>query len=109
MFQPTMVYSDFLIKENVFSRGQFSSQYNERPTWISLTVLTIFEWSEVSTITVRSMKKYYMTIFHNKETKRTHFHCLPWMLAGSSGIVKVGGCVYQEVFKKQLLIVRRSS
>ena len=28
------------------------------------------------------------------------------MLARSSGIVKVGGCVYQEVFKKQLLIIK---
>ena len=36
-------YSDFLIKENVFSRGQFSSQYNERSTYINLTFLTIFE------------------------------------------------------------------
>ena len=28
------------------------------------------------------------------------------MLARSSGIVKVGGCVYQEVFKQQLLIIK---
>ena len=28
------------------------------------------------------------------------------MLARSSGIVKVGGCVHQEVFKKQLLIIK---
>ena len=28
MLQSTMVYSDFLIKENVFSREQSSSQYN---------------------------------------------------------------------------------
>ena len=28
------------------------------------------------------------------------------LLAGSSGIVKVGCCVYQEVFKKQLLIIK---
>ena len=28
------------------------------------------------------------------------------MLAGSSGMVKVEGCVYQEVFKKQLLIIK---
>ena len=48
-----MVYSDFLIKKNVFSRGQF----------------------QVDTI------KIYIDKF------------------------KVGGCVYQEVFKKQLLII----
>ena len=28
------------------------------------------------------------------------------MLARSSGMVKVGGCVYQEVFMKQLLIIK---
>ena len=47
--------------------------------------------------------KFYITIFHNKDAKRSYFHCFPWMLARSSGIVKVGGCVYQEVFEKQLL------
>ena len=52
-----MVYSDFLIKENVFFQGQFSSQYNKRSTWTSLTFLTIFEQNDVSNITVRRMKK----------------------------------------------------
>ena len=33
----------FLIKENVFSRGQFASQYNKKSTQISLTFLTIFK------------------------------------------------------------------
>ena len=42
--------------------------------------------------------------FHNKGAKRSHFHYFPYMIARSSGIVKVGDCVYQEVFKKQLLI-----
>ena len=45
-------------------------------------------------------------IFHNKDAKRSHFHCFPWMLAGSCGMVKVGSGVYQEVFKKQLLIIK---
>ena len=106
MFQPTMVYSDFLIKENVFSRGQFSSQYNKRSAQISLPFLTIFESGELSTITVRSMKKSYITIFHNKDANRSHFRCFPQMLPRSFGMVKVGGCVYQEVFKKQLLIIK---
>ena len=52
------------------------------------------------------MKKSYTTIFYNKDTKRSHFHCFPKMLARSSGIVKAGGCVYQKVFKKQLLIIK---
>ena len=30
MFQPIMVYSDFLIKENIFTQGQFLSQYNKK-------------------------------------------------------------------------------
>ena len=46
-----------------------------------------------------------MTIFHNKDTK-THFRCFPQMPARLPGIVKVGGCVYQEVFEKQLLIIK---
>ena len=54
------------------------------------------------------MKKSYVTIFHNKDAKRSGFHCFRKMLAGSSGIVKVGPCVYQEVFKKQLLIIKVS-
>ena len=56
MFQLTMVYSDFIIKGNVFSRGQVSSQYNKRSTKISLNFLAIFEQRELSTITVESEK-----------------------------------------------------
>ena len=42
-----MVYSDFLIKENVCSRGQFSSQHNERSTYITFNFYYHFrtEWS----------------------------------------------------------------
>ena len=62
----------------------------------------------MSTITVGSMKKSYVMIFHNKDVKRSHFYCFSEMLARSSGIVKARGCVYQEVFKKQLLIIKMS-
>ena len=77
MFQPTMVYSDFLIKENVFSRGQFSSQYNNRFTWISLTFLTLFEQSEVSTVTERSMKKIVHNDFSQQRRKEKSLSLLP--------------------------------
>ena len=97
MFQPTMVYFDFLIKENVFFRGQFSSQYNKRSTKISLTFLAIFEQSEVSTITVRSMKKILRDDFLQKRHKEKSLSLLPQMLARSSGIVKVGGCLSRSV------------
>ena len=39
--------------------------------------------------------KSYIMIFHNKDAK---------MLASSSGIVKVGGCVYQEVFRSRATV-----
>ena len=84
MFQPTMVYSVFLIKENV---GSF--KYNIiKSTQIILTFLIIFEWSKVSTINVRNMKKSYKMIYHNKDAKGSHFRCLPRMLARSSLIIK---------------------
>ena len=51
-------------------------------------------------------EKTQMMIFHNKDAKKSHFHCFPKMQARSSGMVKVEGCVYQEVFKKQLLIIK---
>ena len=43
-------------------------------------------------------------IFHNKDAK-SHFYYFPQMQAGLSGMVKVGGCVYQKVSTKQLLII----
>ena len=30
MFHPMVVYSDFLIKENIFTWGQFLSQYDKK-------------------------------------------------------------------------------
>ena len=68
MLQKTMVYSDFLIKENVFPREQFSSQYNKRSAKISLTFLTIFEKTEVFTITIQNRKK----ILHNDFSQQRH-------------------------------------
>ena len=44
-------------------------------------------------------------ILHNKDAKKSHFHCFPYMWARYV-MVEVGGCVYQEVFKKQLLIIK---
>ena len=78
MFQPTMAYSDFLIKENIFSRVQFSSQYNKRSTQVSLTFLTIFEQSEVSTITVQSMKKILHNDFSQQRRKEKSLSLLPF-------------------------------
>ena len=51
------------------------------------------------------MKKILHHYFHNKDAKRSRFHCFPYTSARSSGIVKVRDCVYQEVLKKQLLII----
>ena len=61
----------------------------------------------MSAITVRSMKKKsYRMIFHNKDATEKSLSLLPLDVSWSSGIVKVGGCVDQEVFKKQLLIIK---
>ena len=105
MFQPTVVYSDFLIKENVFSQGQFSSQHNKRSTWISLTFLTIFELSEVSTITVRSMKKIPDNDFSQQRNKEKS---LSLLIVNVSWVIWHGKSwgLCQEVFKKQLLIIK---
>ena len=77
MLQPKMVYSDFLIKENIFSHWQFSSQYSKRLTYTSLTFLTIFEQSEVSTITVRRMKKIPDNDFSQQRRKEKSLSLLP--------------------------------
>ena len=65
-------------KGKVFSRGQCSSQYNKRPTYTSLTFLTIFDQRKMSTITVRSMKKKsQIIILSEQRRKEKSFSLLP--------------------------------
>ena len=49
------------------------------------------------------MKKNYRQLFFTTKTQREVIFTA--FLARSSGMVKVWGCVYQKVFKKQLLII----
>ena len=65
-----------------------------------------FEQSEMSTITVRSMKKILHHDFLQQRRKERSLSLFPLLSARSSSMVKVGGCVYQEVFEKQLQIIK---
>ena len=94
MFQPIMVYSDFLIKENIFTQGQFLSQYNKKIHLEKSNFSYHFQIELSVYHNCTKCKKHQIMIFHNKDAKRGHFHCFLYMWARSSGMVNVGGCQF---------------
>ena len=91
MFQPMVVYSDFLIKENIFTRGQLLSQYNKKIYLEKSNFSYHFQIKLSVYHNCTKYKKSQIMIFYNKDAKRGHFHCFLYMCARSSGMVKVGG------------------
>ena len=89
-----MVYSDLLIKENIFTQGHFLSQYNKKIYLEKSNFSYHFQIKLSVYHNCTKYKKFQIMIFHNKDAKRGHFYCILYMWARSSGMVKVGGCQF---------------